>query len=233
MSPSGPPTRLVTTESGSDTLKKKRNTLSKCGIAKTSQATLNSRCQKTTALGISEPPDTIRCKTPVASKRGDRWFTKPLSPSTWFQKPWLKCQYGPQKKSAGCLHVCYNVCTSVSRFGTLCRESPCLSVRHKQQCIAAHGGCRLGLLQHVWEKGVVWAIAALSHSQAKTAWAPNHSYTCSAWRSQVPQSTSLANMHRSDAATLRLAPTTRRKRDGSTRATNAQRKQGVPQFLLH
>ena len=231
MSPSGPPTRLVTTESGSDTLKKKEH-LVEMWHRKTSQATLDSRCQKTTALGILETPDTIRRKTAVASKRGDRWFTKPLSPWTWFQKPWLKCQYGPQKSQLGAFHVCYNVCTSVSRFGTLCRESPCLSVRkcvkrlthtqHKQQCVAAHGGCRLGLLQNVWERALFGQLPPCLIRKQRPPGpqiTPAHAQPggrrfrkARLWRTCTV----------SEAATLWLPPTTRRKREDKSNECASQ-----------
>ena len=179
---------------------------------KTSQATLNSRCLKTAALAIPEIPGAIRRKTAVASKRGDRWFTKPLSPLTWFQKPWLKCQYGPQKSQLGaftCVTMSVHLCLGSVRCAEKVHVSPSESVssghtrNRSNDALLLMEGADLVWSKTCGKKSVVWAAAALSHSQAKAAWTPNHSHTYSAWRSQVPQSTSLANMHRSDAATLR------------------------------
>ena len=108
-------------------------------------------------------------------------------------------------------------------WSTVCRESPCLSVGRWGKWITALSHTAPAAKRSLWkvqtwpvpqqcgDTGVVWAAVPLSHSQTKTAWPPDHSYTCTAWWSRGPQSTPLANMHVSQSCNASTGPKDRKK----------------------
>ena len=126
----------------------------------------------------------------------------------------------------GSVHCAERVHVSSSESGSSDSHT-----QHKQQCVAAHGWCRLGLLQKSVGKGRCLGSCRPVSFASKDRLGPK----------SLPHMLSLAVAgsaeHVSDDAPFlklqRFDWHQRLEENGSTRATTAQRKPSVPQFLLH
>ena len=176
-------------------------------------------------------------------KQARRWLVyKTVFSIDMVPKTVAEVSVWPTKKgqlgACTCVTMSVHLCLGSVRCAVKVHVSPSESVssgsrtQHKQQCVAAHGGCRLGLVHKRVGNGRCLGSCRPVSFASKDRLGPRsllHMLSLAV----ASSAKHVSGEHAPFLKLQRFGWHQRLGENGSTRATNAQLKQGVPKFLLH